>query len=65
MPYTPKQRRLFNAMAHDPDIAREHGTSNSEARKLADEANKLKRQGKEKRASFIDLSETFGVKPCG
>ena len=45
MPYTPKQRRFFNAAAHDPEIAREHDMSGREAGKLADEANKLKKRG--------------------
>lgn len=50
MPYTPAQRRLFHAMSEDPDVAREHGTSQQGARKLAEEADKLKREGREKRA---------------
>lgn len=61
MPYTEKQRKLFNAAAHDPEIARERGMSGGEAGKLADEANKLKKEGKEKQASFIDLRPTFGI----
>lgn len=60
MPYTEKQRKLFNAMANDPEIAREHGTSGREAGKLADEANRLKKEGREKKASFIDLRPAFG-----
>lgn len=66
LPYTKEQRALFNAAAHDPEIAREHGMSGREAGRLADEANRLKRQGKEKRASLppgvIDLESVFN--PC-
>jgi hypothetical protein len=55
-PFTPAQRRLFNAAAHDKDIAAEHGMSGREAGKLADEANKLKGEGKEKKpASKSDI----------
>lgn len=50
MPYTAAQRRLFNAAANDPAIAREHGISGKEAKKLANEANKLAGEGKEKTA---------------
>lgn len=64
MPYTKEQRALFNAAANDPEIAREHGMSHREAGELADEANKLKKEGHEKRAStndssFIDLAPVF------
>jgi hypothetical protein len=59
LPYTEKQRALFNAAAHNKDIARERGMSGGEAGKLADEANKLKKEGKEKKASFIDLTQVF------
>lgn len=60
MPYDSKQRRLFNAAAHDPKIAREHGMSGGEATKLANEANKLKKKGEEKASShFEDLSHIF------
>lgn len=63
MPYTPAQRRLFNAAANSSEVAREHGMSGKEARKLADEANKLKTEGKEKAAKaevgFIDLSKVY------
>lgn len=62
MPYNQAQRKLFNAEAHDPEIAREHGTSHAEATKLADEANKLKKEGREKHSStFIDLTPVFGA----
>jgi hypothetical protein len=60
MPYTKEQRKLFNAAAHDPDIAEHHGMSGKDADKLADEANKLKKEDKEKRSSFIDLEPVFG-----
>ena len=61
MPWTKQQRKLFNAAAHDPEIAREHDISGREADKLADEANRLKKEGKEKHSSFIDLRPVFGV----
>ena len=51
MPYTPAQRRLFNAATDDPAIAREHGLTHREAGKLADEANKLKGDGRERKAT--------------
>jgi hypothetical protein len=65
MPWTPEQRRLFNAAAHDKDVAREHGMSGSEARKLADEANELKGEGKERPSKkalvgiFSDLTKVW------
>jgi len=62
VPYTKQQRKLFNAAAHNPDIAERHGMSGKDADKLADEANRLKRQGKEKKASsYIDLGPVFGA----
>jgi len=66
MPFTEKQRKLFNAADHDPSIAREHGMSGRTAHRLADESNDLKREGKEKKPKeaalpdgFIDLSHVF------
>jgi hemerythrin-like domain-containing protein len=62
VPYTPSQRRLFHAMAEDADVAREHGTSRKKARKLAEEADELAREDKEKKeksAGYIDLSAIF------
>jgi hypothetical protein len=62
MPYTPSQRRLFHAMAEDDDVAREHGTSRKKARKLAEEADDLAREGKEKKeksSGLIDLTAIF------
>lgn len=63
MPWTEKQRRLFNAADHDPEIARENGMSGREAGHLSDEANKLKRMGKERKAvkSFVDLSDIWNA----
>jgi len=61
-PYTPAQRRLFNAAAHDPEIRRRKGISRDDASDLADEANRLAREGKEKKKkakSFIDLTPVF------
>ena len=71
MPYTKEQRALFNAAANDPRTAERHGMSHKEARRLANEANKLKGEGREKKSaetepaccgakSFIDLSPVFG-----
>jgi hypothetical protein len=56
MPWSSKQHKLFEAAAHDADIAREHGMSQKEARKLANEGVK-----KDKSASiaFIDLTSVF------
>jgi hypothetical protein len=49
MPYTPAQRRLFHEIAENPDAARRHGVSRKEGQRLANEADKLAREGKEKR----------------
>jgi hypothetical protein len=59
MPYTKEQRALFHAAEEDPEIAQEHGMSQREAGKLADEADKLKKKGREKHSSFIDLAPVF------
>ena len=62
-PWTPSQRRLFHSAEENPEVAEEHGISHREAGKLADEADKLAREGKEKKeksSSFIDLSNVFG-----
>jgi hypothetical protein len=60
MPYTPAQRRLFHEVEENSDAARRHGISREEGGKLADEADKLAREGKEKSKSFIDLEPVFG-----
>ena len=64
MPYTEKQRKFFNAAAHSPDIAAEHGISGREADKLAHEANDLASRGEEKppvrKSNFIDFASVFG-----
>lgn len=59
MPWSTKQRKLFHEAAEHPAVAREHEMSSGEARKLADEADKLKKEGKEKKASFVDLRPTL------
>ena len=59
MPFTPKQRRLFHEVEENPDAAERHGMSQTEGGKLAREADKLKKEGKEKKASFIDLRPIF------
>ncbi len=51
MPYTKEQRALFNAAANDPQIAERHGMSHKEARRLANEANRLKGEGREKKSA--------------
>jgi len=40
MPYTEKQHRLFQAAAHNPAIAKKHGMSQAEAKKMAGEGVK-------------------------
>lgn len=37
MPYNEKQRKLFQAAAHNKDIAEKHHMSTDQARKLMDE----------------------------
>jgi len=59
MPYTEKQQRLFHEAEENPDVAERHGMSHADARKLADESDKLKREGREKKTSFIDLTPVF------
>jgi hypothetical protein len=43
MPYTAKQHRLFEAAAHNPNIAKEHGMSQADAKKMASEGVKKKK----------------------
>jgi hypothetical protein len=62
MPFTEAQRKLFHVAQEDKDVAREHGMAPGEARRLADEADRLKREGREKKASgFIDLKPALGL----
>lgn len=42
MPYTEKQHKLFQAAAHDPKIAKKHGMTQAEAKKMAGEGVKKK-----------------------
>lgn len=61
MPYTDDQRRLFHELVENEDARKRHGVSRKEAQKLADEADKYAREGKEKPSKkagegFIDLS---------
>lgn len=42
MPYTAKQHRLFEAAAHNPKVAKSHGMSQGEAKKMASEGVKKK-----------------------
>lgn len=55
MPYTAEQRRLFHLMAEDDEVAEQHGTSQKEARKLAQEADDLAREGREKPAKKASI----------
>lgn len=66
IPYTKEQRRLFHAAEENPDVAREHGMSRREAGKLADEADRLKKEGREHPAakSVIDLEPVLGKRPA-
>lgn len=71
MPFTEKQRRLAHAAEENEDVAREHGMSHATARRMADEADKLKREGRERKPvgkanlldDAIDLSGVFGPSP--
>ena len=42
MPWSAKQNRLFRAAAHSPEIAKTHGMSQGDARKMASEGVKRK-----------------------
>ena len=50
MPYTKSQNRLFQAAAHNPDIAKKHGMSMETAKRMASEgvkkSNKLAEKAK-------------------
>lgn len=59
MPWSDAQRKLFHAAEENPEVAREHGIGRDEARKLADEADKLKKEGKETKKGIIDLRSIF------
>ncbi|UOF79785.1 hypothetical protein [Caudoviricetes sp.] len=43
MPYTEKQHRLFQAAAHDKSIAKKHGMTQAEAKRMAGEGVKKKK----------------------
>jgi hypothetical protein len=65
MPYTEQQRKLFHAATESADVRRRRGLSRETASELADEADRLAREGKEKPPkkeksdSFIDLSSIW------
>ena len=72
MPWTPAQRRLFHETAENPDAARRHGMTRREGGKLAEEADRLAREGREKPVrkadpplppGVVDLSPVLGRKP--
>lgn len=43
MPYTAKQHRLFEAAAHNKSIAKKHGMTQAEAKRMASEGVKKKK----------------------
>jgi hypothetical protein len=43
MPYTEKQHRLFEAAAHNPKVAKSHGLSQTDAKRMASEGVKKKK----------------------
>ena len=71
MPWTPKQRALFHEVEENSDAARRHGMTRAEGSRLAREADKLAREGTEKRPAaksalpegVIDLAPVFGEPP--
>ncbi len=69
MPYTPAQRRLFHEIAENPDAARRHGVSRKEGQRLASEADKLAREGREKPEKTEKKDSNLGILPemraCG
>ena len=72
MPYTEKQRKLFHAVEENPDVARERGMSHADAARMAGEADRLKREGRERKPvgkadlpeGVLDLSPIFGPPPA-
>lgn len=70
MPFTEKQRKMFNAASHDAGVAEKFHMGDGEASDLASEANRLKKEGKERDPvgkagrptglPFIDLAPLFG-----
>jgi len=60
VPWTPKQRALFHEIEENPNAAERHGMSQAEGGKLAREADRLKKEGREKHAGFVDLTPVFG-----
>ena len=71
MPFTEKQRKLFHEIEENPDAARRHGMTRREGGRLADEADKYAREGKEKPAKkaaespfgVVDLEPVLGPRP--
>jgi len=43
MPYTAKQHALFEAAAHNPKVAKAHGMSQADAKRMASEGVKKKK----------------------
>ena len=41
MPYTEKQKKLFRAAAHNPDIAKKHSMTKRQARRMMAEGEKM------------------------
>lgn len=69
MPFTKKQREFFHVADENSEVAREHGMEGGEARKLADEADKLRKQGKErapvKKADEASAEQVYAVETFG
>ncbi|YP_009212975.1 hypothetical protein AVU38_gp126 [Ralstonia phage RSL2] len=51
MPYTPSQRKLFQAAAHNEDIAKRHHMTQEQARKLMEEDKKIEAHISKSRAA--------------
>jgi hypothetical protein len=59
VPFTAAQRRLFHEADENPSAAERHGMSGGEAHRLADEADKLAREGKEKHTKTRKCIDEF------
>lgn len=58
MPWSPKQHRLFEAAANDPEVAERRGLSREKAQKLADEGVRKSDEPAAK-SNFLDISAAF------
>lgn len=57
MPWTPAQHRLFEAAAHNPQIAREHGISQPKAAGMAAEGIKKQSSPQALSRALIKMSK--------